>query len=241
MPDPIQQPQPAYSPVTEPAGRIATPRGAQFLSEIKEGGYRLGYVTIALIAVCVVVAIYSSLGQDTDHLLSLFISLTPASGPDGVLPEVRHGEIWRLLTPMFIHYGVWHIVFNMLWLKDLGGAIEHREGSVRFTAMVVVLALCSDVAQYFVGSPFFGGMSGVVYGLFGYVWLRSARDPASGYRVANQTIGIMLGWFVLCVVGIIPHVANTAHGAGLAVGAVWGWIAAAVAVNHRRSTVITPL
>lgn len=234
MPEPIQYSSGDPSPSAESA---PVRRSYPFLSEIKESGYRYGPVTVGLIAVCVVVALYSSLGNDEKSLLPLFISLTPASGPYGVLPEVKSGEVWRLLTPMFIHFGVLHIVFNMIWLKDIGSAIEHRDGSKLFVAMVVVTALCSNIGQYLWSGPAFGGMSGVVYGLFGYVAVRSLLAPRSGYYMPGQTVLIMLAWFVACLLGVIPHVANAAHGYGLLVGVIWGFIA--VKIRSERSGEMT--
>ena len=238
MPEPIQYPPGASSPAEAAPIRRSYP----FLSEIRESGYRLGPVTVGLIAACVAVALYSSLGTSERNLLPLFISLTPASGPYGILPEVRAGEVWRLLTPMFIHLGVIHIVFNMIWLKDIGSAIEHRDGSKQFVAMVVITALCSNVGQYFWNGPAFGGMSGVVYGLFGYVAVRSSLAPRSGYYMPGQTVLIMLAWFVACLLGVIPHVtnvANAAHGYGLLVGVVWGFIA--VKTQPARPDAVTVL
>jgi len=70
----------------------------------------------------------------------------------------------------------------------------------------------------------FGGMSGVVYGLLGYVWIRGKLDPSSGYSLPRWIIVMMMGWFLLCVVGAVPNIANTAHGVGLLVGAAWGFL-----------------
>ena len=82
-------------------------------------------------------------------------------------PEIRAGQVWRLVTPIFLHAGVLHLVFNMLWLYQLGGQIEAQESSGYFAVMVLVLAVICNTGQYVVSGPLFIGMSGVVYGLLG--------------------------------------------------------------------------
>jgi GlpG protein len=142
------------------------------------------------------------------------------------LPEVRQGEIWRLITPIFIHFNVWHIVFNMLMLRDLGSLVESRRGSRVLLLLVLFIGLGSNLSQYVLQfstvGPQFGGMSGVLYGLLGYIWLRGHFDPASGLILSPMTLTVMLVWFFLCLVGIIPGVANVCHAAGLLLGMIIG-------------------
>ncbi|QQR90927.1 MAG: rhomboid family intramembrane serine protease [Myxococcales bacterium] len=76
-----------------------------------------------------------------------------------------------------------------------------------------------------VQNPLFGGMSGIVYGLLGYLWIRGKYDPSYGIRLNPQIVMFMLGWFVLCLTGLVGHVANVVHGAGLFMGAAWGYLA----------------
>jgi GlpG protein len=159
--------------------------------------------------------------------MPFFISTVGSIPP--VLPEVRDGEVWRLFTPIFIHFGMLHILFNMLWLKDLGSAIEKRHGAMFFLALVLSVALTSDLAQYFIAGPYFGGMSGVVYGLFAYIWLRGKMDPLSGFMMPSQTVFLMMLWFVICLTGKLGPVANAAHGVGLIVGAIWGVVSGKLA------------
>lgn len=146
------------------------------------------------------------------------------------------GEIWRLLTPIFLHYGPTHLAFDMIMLFAFGSQIEVRRGPWKYLAMVVVIAVLSNLGQYYLGSlslkagvgwefapnPHFGGMSGVVYGLFGYVWMKGRFQPELGLFAHPNTVLIMIGWFVLCVAGVIPHVANVAHGVGLVAGMAIG-------------------
>ena len=138
---------------------------------------------------------------------------------------MRHGEVWRLFTPMFMHFGIAHLGLNLLGLKNVGDAMEYVHGSRFYLLLTLVLALCSNLGQYFYTSSFgFGGMSGVLYGLFGYLWLRGLSDPAYPLRMTKQTIIVSLVWFAACFSGILP-IANGAHTVGLALGAAWGFVA----------------
>jgi membrane associated rhomboid family serine protease len=172
--------------------------------------------------ISVLVALLSSVGSDRAIVEQLFIS----AHPQGPLVEISQGQIWRLITPIFIHFGFVHLLFNMLWLKDLGAMIEGRQGSRMFLALVMVVAVLSGLGQYLLVGPFFGGMSGVVYGLFGFVWMKSLFEPASGFRLHRQTVIMMIGWFFLCLTGLLGPIGNVAHGVGLVIGIVWGFISA---------------
>jgi GlpG protein len=192
----------------------------------KFGGHGIGILTYVLIFACVVVAAYSKLGENMEVLRPLFIA-DPGGDAGKFLPEVFSGEVWRLFTPMFIHFGPVHLLFNMLWLFQLGCMIEARQSSFLLAALVAVTALLSNLAQfYFSHHPGFGGMSGVVYGLAGYVWIRGKYDRKSGLFLDSQSVTILLVWLVLCYTGLVGSIANTAHLVGLITGVVWGRISA---------------
>jgi GlpG protein len=195
--------------------------------------------TTALIVACVVVALLTNLGQDKESRTyqALAISSFRSEGSTVYWPwlqQVRHGEVWRLVTPIFLHFGILHIVFNLLMLNSLGGAVESRRGPVRFLLLVLAVAACSNLAEYYAGphwapgpsiewgsGPLFGGMSGVNYGLFGYIWARARYEPASGFVMYPSTVLLMTAWYVLCFLPGMP-VANMAHTAGLVLGVLIG-------------------
>lgn len=184
------------------------------------GPYGLGPLTFALIGASIIVFLLSKFGDDPRPISALFMSDYIGAG----LQEIKRGQLWRLVTPIFIHFGFLHILFNMMWLYDLGGMIEARQGPLRLGIIVLLIAALSNLAQYFLAGPVFGGMSGVVYGLLGYVWMRGKFDPASGLFLHQTTVLMMLIWFFVCLLGWVGRVANGAHAAGLILGMGWGYL-----------------
>lgn len=182
--------------------------------------YGPGRLTIVLVGISIIVFFASSMGDSPQKVSKLYISWFLESG----LSEVRHGQIWRLLTPIFVHMDFMHIFFNMWWLWDLGSMIEGRQGTRQLLFLVLIIGVASNLAQYVLYGPAFGGMSGVVYGLLGYIWMRGKFEPASGLFLPPGTVMIMLVWFFLCLFGVIRNVANAAHAAGLVLGMAWGWL-----------------
>ncbi len=218
-------------------------------------------VTVTLIAISIVVAVFSKIGADTRPVHFLFFAdrhapvaveevnaaveelseaarENPAALEDPEVArrimekklqrhnfdQIKQGEVWRLFTPMFLHFGAIHILFNMMWLWDFGRTLESRFRSLRFLLLVLFTSLAANVAQAFFSGPGFGGMSGVNYGLFGFILLRQKFHPAGDIRLNPQTTPWLLIWLVVCFTGYVGPVANAAHVAGLVAGGVIGWI-----------------
>ena len=170
-------------------------------------------VTSVVIAICVVVYALSYLGA--------FGTIEQVLGIRG-LDELRiTHEWWRLLGPAFIHFGVMHIVFNLLWWWILGSQLERIFGSVGLGIIFVVSAVASNTAQLTFHGPNFGGLSGVVYALFGFVWWIGFLRPQWGIGLPNNLIVFMLAWLVLGYTEILwVDMANEAHLFGLISGCV---------------------
>jgi GlpG protein len=156
-----------------------------------------------------------------------------------VFAPIARGQIWRLITPIFIHLSITHILFNMWALLSLGSRVESRFGAVQLGIWVLALAIFSNVAQVLFESPAFGGISGVVYGIFGIAWAYSKSSGESSTLVTREESFFYLLWLVVCVVMSSDQwaeamgeerrmlVANVAHAAGfffgVAIGFVLGW------------------
>ena len=191
-------------------------------------------LVMTLIGLCVVVALTSNFGSNQKGTVMRALSFCDpvqfAQTRDG-LQQIRHGQLWRLVTPVFLHFGVIHLVFNLLWLYYLGAQVEMRRGTWVFAGIVLTIAVLSNLLQYFAGrSPMFLGISGVNYGLLGYIWMRKRFDPRSGFVISDSTIMILLLFLILGFVGAFDQmlgaqssVANWAHAGGLGVGVAMGY------------------
>ena len=140
------------------------------------------------------------------------------------LPEVRNGQVWRLVTPIIMHGGPMHIIFNMMWMLTLGSMMERLSGRFYFGLFIIGTAIASNLAQYYWSGPLFLGMSGVVYALFGFIWIKARFDFKSGYGMDRGTVILMLIWLVICMTGWLRiPIANAAHLGGLVAGCLWGF------------------
>ena len=146
----------------------------------------------------------------------------------------HQGQYWRLLTPVFLHFGWLHIAFNSLWLWELGGKLELRLGSGMLALLVLIVGIGSNTAQFLYSGPsLFGGMSGVVYGLLGYCWVLGALEPQLGLVLPRGIVWFMLIWLVFGLVTPTQmlgfgSIANGAHVGGLLLGCVAGLVSYAV-------------
>lgn len=163
------------------------------------------------------------------RIVTLGESIKNSNTPGDALADIRSGQVWRLFTPMFLHFGMMHIIFNLYWLWMLGSLLEIRYRPSRYLLLVLVVALVSNLAQAMMKGTNFGGMSGVNYGLFGFLLLHGRYHPAPSFRLDRQTVFMMLAWLVVCFSGALGPVANWAHLAGFLAGAAAGFTNAMMA------------
>jgi GlpG protein len=146
---------------------------------------------------------------------------------------IRDGQVWRLVTPIFLHGGLIHLFFNMTAMRYLGERVEMRKGTWRFGLICLVAAIGGNVGEFFKSGGAFGGMSGVIFALAGYLWIKGYTDPDDHLSLDQRSANWMVAWFLLGIIAPLtatqgtPHVfpynmANVAHGVGLATGIVFG-------------------
>ena len=211
-------------PIVERPAAMPRPGFAQQL--------RASPATGIILLLCVIVAAVTQLGDNLSALSGLtfldfsirgqYIQFVPLSD------SLASGQWWRLFTPMLIHFGFLHIAMNGMWFWELGRRIEVRQGSINLIGLSLLFSLVSNFAQYLFGGPsLFGGLSGVLYGLLGHIWIYQMMAPNPLYHLPRGVLVMMLVWLALCMSGLVSmigfgQIANAAHVGGLLIGCLTG-------------------
>jgi GlpG protein len=193
-------------------------------------------LTFALIVACVVVFLLLKLHETRPRVMNALtfaavhlerVGDQIVAYRDGI-DDILHGEVWRLITPIFIHHGEIHLLFNLWALAAIGSVIEMRRNTATLAVLVFVSAIASNLGEAYYElarqgqTAAFGGMSGVVYALLGYAWMKGRFEPERGIILHPSTVQTMLLWLFLCMTGLLGPIANAAHVVGLIAGVAFG-------------------
>ncbi|GAA2717883.1 rhomboid family intramembrane serine protease [Micromonospora olivasterospora] len=207
---------------------------------------RLGYVTKTLIALNVllmILSIASDRGGDaaaggagfgglmggSTPLTDWGSVLGQALFPDGSVHGIAHGEWYRLVTAMFLHYGVVHLLLNMWALWVLGRSLEANLGPLRFLALYLVAGLGGNVAAYLF-SPENGTTAGASTAIFGLFAALIVIERRMG-RSISSVLPILVINLVFTLT--VPGISVPGHLGGLVTGGVLA-LALAYAPRSRR-------
>jgi rhomboid protease GluP len=141
---------------------------------------------------------------------------------------IAEGQVWRLLTSIFLHIGLMHLFFNSYALFIFGTQVEQLYGSARFLTIYLLAGLWGSLASFALGPNLSAGASGAIFGLLGTMlaFLRRHRDMLGDWgrqRMLNLW-GIAI--FNLVLGFTVPGIDNLAHLGGLLAGALLGWLLA---------------
>ena len=197
-------------------------------------------LTLLLIALCGLLLLLAPLARPTALTQALRFPEFSYGGGFIILSRVWEqfslADLLRMLTPILLHGGLLHLLFNMSWLWELGRRIERQQSALTLALVILLIALFSNSIQYlWGGSTNFGGMSGVIYGLFAYIWLWQLVDPRQGLALQKSLILFMLASLALFTYLDLGMIANAAHLGGFFTGLLIGALTALVSRIRRAA------
>ena len=159
---------------------------------------------------------------------SIFAAFSPSNlslfklGMGGRIP-IQLGHWWTLLTATYLHGSVLHILFNMLWFRQIGPLVVELFGASRFFIIYTIAGLTGSIVSVIAGTPFFVGASGAIFGLFAalifYGWHRGGTFGSNIFRQMLLWAGIAL------VFGFMAEgIDNWGHLGGLIGGALAAYL-----------------
>lgn len=195
-----------------------------FESQLRAATPRL-FVTPLLIAANLAVFIWVSVM--THSLVNPDLAFMLQAGAN-YPPLTTTGEWWRILTAMFLHFGVVHLLFNMWILRDIGTFVERLVGNTGFAVGYVLSGFGGGVCSaIFLEATVSAGASGAVFGVYGMllgflIWHRGAIPKSELRAHRGNAIAFLL--FNLVLGFSVPWIDMAAHLGGFATGFVCGLI-----------------
>lgn len=141
------------------------------------------------------------------------------------------GEWWRLVTPVFLHGGLLHLLFNSLVLLQLGPLVEEEYGTERFLVLYLACGIGGNVASQGLRPTVTVGASSAIVGLIGLLLVHGWRRGGVFGRNLRKAMATYA--FYVLAMSLLPGVDLLSHAGGFVSGAALGWVAPPGAFRSR--------
>ncbi|MCH2599129.1 MAG: rhomboid family intramembrane serine protease [Pirellulales bacterium] len=203
-------------------------------------------LTRKIILLCAIVFGASLVFQSQDGSQENFVR----NALEAQFQQISQGQIWRLITPVFVHgtgqeflFDFLHIFFNMYWMYWLGTRLEIQFGLKTYLGLFLIAGVASILVPLLtpetgllgirgLGGGSVVGMSGVVYGVIGFGWCKMKMKPSVGMLITPFVLMFSIGWMLFGIVsasssqevGYISSISHLAHLVGLLTGAMYAFV-----------------
>lgn len=200
---------PRYQAASWQSGNLHSNLSYQRFSYLQTLRSQAGPLTLSVMVLCIAIYILMQIVGDAAVMSWL-------AWPRD---ESQYLQLWRWVSHGFLHFSLLHILFNLMWWWYLAGQMEKRLGTGKLLVLTVVSALFSGWGQSLFSGVNFGGLSGVVYALMGYVWLTGERAPERGISLPRGLMAFSVLWLIAGYFDVLGlSIANAAHVSGLIIG-----------------------
>jgi len=140
------------------------------------------------------------------------------------------GEYWRIFTPALMHFSLTHLLFNCLWVYVVGLEIQKVQGKLALLLIIFTSGIIANFSEFFLYESIrFGGLSGVVYGLFGFCFAKEIILKQHHFGFPPSLYIFIFIWLLMGYTDILYYlgfgmIANGAHMGGLLSGILLGII-----------------
>ncbi|MBN1148005.1 MAG: rhomboid family intramembrane serine protease [Anaerolineales bacterium] len=201
---------PSQSPVPPPARRWS---GAGQPPEQPLVSYTLLGVTVLVFALQLLSEL--TLGVDYPAMMGMKVNYLIVSG-----------ELWRLITPVFLHGSILHIGFNMYALYIIGMGLERQYGRARFLVLYFLAGFAGNVLSFLFSQAPSLGSSTAIFGIIGAQGVFFYRNRhIFGAPAQRALMNIVMIAAINLVIGMSPGIDNWGHIGGLIGGTLFAWFA----------------
>lgn len=182
-------------------------------------------------------------------VISFLLEMVPGIGPIYISafqldPDSLLTRPWTLVTYIFLHTGLWHLLFNMIVLYFFGTALERRVGNKQLLGIFFTAGILSAIGYTFLSQPIFNvypgpmvGASGAIYGVFAALTVLEPNLKVYVYFVPMRLKHALLLFavFDFMMINSSDMIAHTAHLSGLFVGLYMGFRMKKIHEKYMRS------
>lgn len=174
--------------------------------------FRIVSATSILIVLNVLVFLFETIflgGSTSDNIVTENFTM--------FTPYVLQGEVWRMFTSMFLHFGAPHIIMNMIALYNIGYFLERYAGTIKYMIIYLLGGIFGNIAvlatDMITSSPAYGaGASGAIFAILGAILAVALKDRNSGLSITNILSSTL---FALAPGFFIQGISLSAHIGGL--------------------------
>jgi membrane associated rhomboid family serine protease len=220
--------------------------GSSSLNTVKASFLDNYRVTSIIIALLLITFFLTSFGRYMDQASGLFFNdieyirsvkdnrFIEVAQYTNSLEAITKGQIWRVITPSLLHKNLIHFLLIIIFMIQFGRTIENTSGRAYLTVLCVISSITCNFIEYKLSGVHFGGMSGVILSLYGFIWMRSTTDLKYAGKL-HVSIHIFMAAIVLCGLMNIFFINNRLGSiAGLVIGMLWGFLSCNFLPKDRR-------